>query len=121
MEKSLPPEIDQYPSAFKPEVQQRFAHIRGLILEIVPESTEGIRYGVPTWICKKNLIHVGLYPHHIGIYPAPRTHPDFESELKNFKGGKGTLQIPHGQPLPVDLLKRIVLYRLEVIQNKGRG
>ena len=109
--KSTPKDIDEYVSQFPPEVQAILKKIRSVISKAVPEATEAISYQIPTYkIDGKNLIHVAAFRHHVSVYPAPRSAPEFEAELEKYKGGKGTVQFPLDKPLPYDLISRIARY-----------
>lgn len=105
--------IDEYIAAFPPEVAARLEEIRALIHEIAPEAVETISYAIPTFdLGKRHLVHFAGYDHHIGFYPTPVGSEAFAEELKAYKTGKGSVQFPLDQPLPVDLIRRIVEFRL---------
>lgn len=103
-----PKDIDDYIARFPPEVQKRLRKIRTTIRKAVPEAEEAIKYEIPTFVLNGNLVHFAAYPHHISVYPAPRGSEEFKDELAGYKGGKGTVQFPLDEPLPVDLIVRIV-------------
>ncbi len=113
MEKKNYTSIDQYISDFEGEVQSRLKQIRSLIRECAPEATEKISYQMPTFYLKGNLVHFAAFAKHIGFYPAPSGITAFEEELAPYKHGKGSIQFPLDQTLPLDLIRRIVAYRLE--------
>ena len=106
-----PKDIGDYISQFPPEVQAILNKIRSTILKTVPEATEAISYQIPTFrINGKNLIHFAAFQNHVSVYPAPRSAPEFETELAKYKGGKGTVQFPLEAPIPYDLISRIAVY-----------
>ncbi|PSR52782.1 hypothetical protein AHMF7605_04210 [Adhaeribacter arboris] len=105
--------IDQYIQDFPPEIQERLQQLRTTIREITPEAEEKISYGIPTFYLQGNLVHFGAYKNHIGFYPAPSGIQAFQEELATYEGGKGTIKFPLNKPLPVDLIKKIVAYRVE--------
>jgi len=106
--------IDEYISEFPLETQKRLQEIRALIRETLPEATETISYAIPTFdLNGKHVVHFAGYEHHIGFYPVPRGSKEFAEELKAYKGGKGTAQFPLGEPLPKDLIRRVVEFRAE--------
>ena len=75
---------------------------------------EAISYQIPTFkLNGKNLIHFAAFKHHVGLYPAPREVDEFREELAAYKGGKGTVQFPLDQPIPYDLISRIVKFRIK--------
>jgi uncharacterized protein YdhG (YjbR/CyaY superfamily) len=77
---------------------------------------------MPTFYLKGNLVHFAAHQKHIGFYPAPSGIEAFQAELAVYKGAKGSVQFPINQPLPLDLVRRIVEYRLaENLKNKARS
>jgi uncharacterized protein YdhG (YjbR/CyaY superfamily) len=85
---------------------------------LIPNATQKISYGMPTFYIKENLIHYAGYKNHIGIYPTPEGIERFLDEIKIYKNAKGSFQIPHDKDLPLDLIKRITLFKLDYINNK---
>lgn len=106
-------DIDQYISTFPPSVQTLLQQIRQTIHAAAPQATEAIKYSLPTFVLNGNLVHFGGYKKHIGFYPAPMGIKAFEDETAPYQTGKGTLQFPLDKPLPLELIKRIVLFRVE--------
>ena len=105
--------ITDYILQFPPEVQAKLNQMRDAILEIAPDATEKISYGIPTFYLKGNLVHFAAYKNHIGFYPGADGIAAFADELSRFKLSKGTVQFPLDQPLPLDLVKRITAFRKE--------
>lgn len=110
--------MDEYISAFPSEVKQRLSMIREMIREIAPDSVEAIKYGIPTFILNGNLIHFAAFKNHIGLYPTPTGMDAFAKELSIYKQGKGSVQFPLDQELPLGLIRRIVEYRVSVNRKK---
>jgi uncharacterized protein YdhG (YjbR/CyaY superfamily) len=67
---------------------------------------------MPTFALKGNLVHFAAYPHHIGFYPTPSGIETFAEELAIYKSAKGSVQFPLDEPLPLDLISRIVAFRV---------
>ncbi len=111
--------IDEYIGDFPEEVRKKLEKIRRTIHEAAPEATEDIKYGIPTFILNGNLVHFGGYKKHIGFYPAPMGIEAFE-EAKQYETGKGTMQFALDKPLPLDLIARIVKFRVEKNLDKGK-
>ncbi|MFD1773491.1 iron chaperone [Paenibacillus rhizophilus] len=105
--------IDEYISTCAPEVQDILQTLRKVIQESAPDAKEKISYQMPTFELHGNLVHFAAFKKHIGFYPAPSGIEAFKEELKDYHKSKGTLQFPIGQPLPYDLISRIVKYRVE--------
>ncbi len=110
--------IDEYISSFPKSTQTILKGIRKAIQEEAPEATEVISYGMPTFKLKKNLIHFAAYKHHIGIYPTPSSVEEFKKELEEYKTSKGAIQFPLNDPFPLDLVRRIVRYRIKEMKIK---
>jgi uncharacterized protein YdhG (YjbR/CyaY superfamily) len=104
--------IDEYIGLYPSPVQALLQKLRQIISQSAPGAEEAIKYGIPTFILNgKNLVHFGAYQHHIGFYPAPRAIEVFKAELAPYEGGKGTIQFPLDQPIPFELIARIVEFR----------
>jgi uncharacterized protein YdhG (YjbR/CyaY superfamily) len=106
--------IDDYIAEFPPETQKVLEELRALIRQAAPGATETISYAIPTFdLGGKHLVHFAGYAKHIGFYPVPSAMEAFKDELEPYRSGKGSAQFPLGQPLPTDLIRRIVEYRVE--------
>lgn len=104
--------IDQYIDLFPSEIQIILFKIKDCIQETAPQSTEAIRYSIPTFRLNGNMVHFAAYKNHIGFYPAPSAINQFSKELKPYKISKGTIQFQLNQPIPYDLIKKIVAFRV---------
>jgi uncharacterized protein YdhG (YjbR/CyaY superfamily) len=105
--------IDAYIAGFPANVQKILQEFRQVIKQAAPEAEEAISYGIPTFKLKGNLVHFGGFKNHIGFYPAPRGLEKFKEELSEYAGSKGTVQFPLDKPMPYDLIRRIVAFRIE--------
>lgn len=117
---SKPVTIEEYLATIPAEAIDTVNKIRQIIQKAAPKAEEGLSYGIGGF--KQNgkyFIYYSGYKKHTSIYPAPRGHEDFEEELSKYKGGKGTVQFPLGQPLPTTLIRRIVLFRLRENEEKA--
>lgn len=115
MKQGKPPEtIDAYIAGFPKEIQEQLQRLRQVIAQAAPKAEEGIRYQMPTFrLAGKNLVHFAAFAHHIGLYPTPSGIAAFKKELSAFKQGKGSVQFPLNEPLPYDLVKKIVMFRVK--------
>lgn len=104
--------IDDYISQFEPDIQLLLQEIRRVIREAAPEATEAISYQMPTYVYFGNLVHFAAFKNHIGYYPAPSGIEAFKEEISKYKWAKGSVQFPLDQPMPLDLIRRIVLFRV---------
>lgn len=111
--------IDAYILSFEPKIQKILNELRSVIQECAPEAVEKISYQMPTFDLFGNLVHFAAYEHHIGFYPAPSGIEAFPEEIKNYKHAKGSVQFPIDEPLPFDLIRAMVKYRVaENLQRK---
>lgn len=108
-----PTSINDYILGFPQSTQFILIKLDALIREIVPNATEAIKYGIPTYILNENLVHFAAYKSHIGFYPTPSALMHFQAELTGYKTSKGTVQFPLKQELPWDLIRRMVEFRLQ--------
>jgi uncharacterized protein YdhG (YjbR/CyaY superfamily) len=105
--------IDEYIATFPPEIQDILQEIRATIKDVVPDAEEKISYQMPTFYLHGNLVHFAAFKHHIGFYPTPTGVEAFQERLSAYKGAKGSVQFPLDQPMPLDLIRDIVHYRVE--------
>lgn len=112
--------MDEYIAEFPPEVQEVLEQMRALIKAAAPDATETISYAIPTFdLNGKHLVHFAGFKKHIGFYPVSSAMVEFADELKPYKSGQGSVQFPLGQPLPKDLIGRIVEFRVR--ENMSRA
>lgn len=105
--------IDEYIAKSAPEIQPVLHDLRALIKSLVPDCGEKIAYGIPTFTLQGNLVHFAGYKSHIGFYPGSSGIEKFKDELSKYHLSKGTVQFPLGEPIPTELIKRIVFFRVE--------
>ena len=118
-DQTVPQNIDEYIAGFPPDVQEILAKIRLTIRNAAPEAEETIKYQMPTFMLKGNLVYFAAYKKHIGLYPVPRGSEQFKDELSVYEGEKGTVRFPLDKPIPFDLISRIVKFR--VTENLARA
>ena len=112
-EVTIPKTIDEYIAGFPEDVQAILQKIRQTIRETVPNAEEAISYQMPTFKLKGNLVHFAAFKNHIGFYPVPSGIEAFKDELSVYVQGKGSVQFPLDKPMPYDLIRRIVAFRVE--------
>ena len=119
MPRSAASTIDEYIAEFPPATRAVLQQMRELIRASAPDATETISYAIPTFdLDGRHLVHFAGYERHVGFYPTGGGIAAFEDELKPYKRGRGSVQFPLGQPLPADLITRIVAFR--VAEERGR-
>jgi uncharacterized protein YdhG (YjbR/CyaY superfamily) len=106
--------VDEYISNFPEEIQNNLQSIRKVIKSTAAEAEESISYGMPAYkLNKKPLVYFAAFKNHIGFYATPTGHKEFAEELAKYKQGKGSVQFPINEPIPLDLIERIVIFRVE--------
>lgn len=112
--KRQPKTIEEYIESFPNDVQIILEKLRKTIRETAPGAEEAISYQMPTFkLNGRNLVHFAAFKKHIGFYPIPSGIDAFKKELSPYKQGKGSVQFPIDRPIPYDLVKRIVSYRVK--------
>ena len=105
--------IDEYIGIQTPEVQILLEQMRQTIKNVAPEAEELISYNMPAFKYHGMLVYFAAYKNHIGFYATPTGHSEFKEELSIYKQGKGSVQFPLNQVLPLELISRIVKFRME--------
>ena len=119
---SAPELIDEYIGNFPEDVRVKLQAIRSVIKSVVPEAKEKISYQMPGFMYNGPLVYFAAFQNHIGFYPTPRGIDEFKEELSKYKQGKGSVQFPIGEEMPLDLIARMTAYRAEENrQNKTRN
>jgi uncharacterized protein YdhG (YjbR/CyaY superfamily) len=112
--------IDAYIATFPKEIQALLEQVRETIQNIAPDAKEAIKYAMPTFMLNcKNLVHFAAFKNHIGFYATPSGHLEFKVALAPYKSGKGSVQFPIDSPMPLDLIARMVQFRVDKIMGHG--
>lgn len=105
--------VNDYIATFGDATQEKLKQIRQIIKENAPDAVESISYGMPAYkVNNKPLVYFAGYAKHIGFYATPSGHEKFKQQLSGYKQGKGSVQFPLNEPLPLALIKEIVQFRL---------
>lgn len=111
--------IDEYHAAFPENVSNILESIRQTIKNAAPQAEEGISYNMPAFKLNGILVYYAAYKNHIGLYATPTGHDAFKKELSIYKSGKGSVQFPLDQPMPLDLIARMVMFKVN--ENLGKA
>ena len=103
--------VDDYIAGFEGDALAKLEQLRDEIRAIAPEASEKISYGTATWDLNGNMVHIAGFNRHVSIFPGADGVAQFEDELGPYKHAKGTIQFPLDQPLPLELIRRIVEFR----------
>jgi uncharacterized protein YdhG (YjbR/CyaY superfamily) len=112
MAMNKPKDVEEYIGSFPAGVQQRLQQIRDTIKKAAPQTKEVISYSMPAYRQNGILVYFAGWEKHIGFYPGAGAIAHFKHSLAVYNGAKGSVQFPLGEPLPVDLITNIVLFRL---------
>ena len=110
---AAPKNIDEYIAGFPPDIQAKLEKIRATIRKAAPDAEEAIKYMMPTFVLKGNLVHFAAFKNHIGFYPAPKGIEAFKDELSVYEGARGTVRFPLDKPIPFALISKIVKFRVK--------
>lgn len=104
--------IDEYIATFPEDIQKILQEIRATVQAAAPDAKEKISYQMPTFDLKGNLVHFAAFKNHIGFYPTPSGTEAFREEIARYQGAKGSIRFPLNEPMPLDLIRRIVEFRV---------
>ena len=110
--KPAPTTIDAYITQAPPEIQPNLKELRAVIKESAPQAVEKISYRMPGFYDHGYLVWFGLHAHHIGFYPTGSGIAAFQQDLSAYKTSRGAVQFPLDQPLPYELIRKIVKFKL---------
>ncbi len=106
--------VDEYIKTFPLDIQHILEKIRAIIHEVAPDVEEHISYQMPAFkLHGKYIIHFSAWKNHIGLYPIPSGTPEFQKEIDQYKSSKSTIRFPLEKPIPYDVIKKIVLFRMK--------
>lgn len=117
--KATSKDMDEYIAGFPKDVQSVLEKIRKTIRKAAPNADETINYGIPTFTLEGNLVHFAAFQSHIGFYPTPSGIEKFGKELSAYEGAKGSVKFPLDQPIPYELITKIVAFRVK--ENLARA
>jgi uncharacterized protein YdhG (YjbR/CyaY superfamily) len=117
--KAIASTVDEYIAAFPKEVQQLLKQMRAAIKAAAPKAEEVISYGMPGYKHHGMLVYFAGYKNHIGFYATPAGHKAFEKALSKYKQGKGSVQFPLDNPMPLALITKIVKFRAKENELKA--
>jgi uncharacterized protein YdhG (YjbR/CyaY superfamily) len=112
--------ISQYIAAAPKESQTKLRQMRACIRQAAPKAKEEIKWSMPAFTQGRILVMFGGFKKHIGFYPTPAAMRANGKDLSNFKTGKGSVQFPIDQPLPIQLIKKMVKFRIKEVSDKNK-
>ena len=121
MEKVVAKNVDEYIAGFPKETQKLLKQVRATIRKAVPKAQETIKYGMPAYVYHGNLVYFAGYKNHIGFYPVPSGDASLKKEILEYKTGKGSIQFPLEKPMPLELIRKMIDFRIHENLQKKRG
>ena len=116
-----PRTVDEYIEGFAGPARETLEQLRALAHEAVPQASEAIKWGCPAWVHPSGtiLFMVSGHARHAGVAFTPSTREAFDVDLADFATGKGTVKLPYAQPVPNDLLRRMIAFRVREHEADG--
>lgn len=111
----IPKDFAEYAAGFPPKVRKILQSVRTAIKKAAPDAEETISYGMPAFRQGTILVWFGAHTKHIGFYPKSAAMSAFKRELNAYKHAKGSVQFPFDEPMPLDLIDRIVRFRVKEV------
>ena len=121
IKRTISKDIDEYIAGFPGDVQAILESLISTIRDAAPYAKENINYGIPTFTLEGNLVHFAAFKKHIGFYPAPSGIEKFKNELSAYEGAKGSVQFPLDKPIPYELVRKIVAFRVKENLEKAEA
>ena len=119
--KSPPRDIDGFIARSPAAVRDALERVRAAIRKAAPEATETIKYGVPTFVLRENLVHFAAFKNHIGFYPTPSAISAFSRSVVGVQKRESSVQFPLASPMPVKLIEQMVRFRVKEVRGKDRS
>lgn len=117
--KARPATVDEYLAGFPAEHAARLREIRALCLAAAPEAEEALKWGAPAYVDGTILFQFAGYRSHTNLALTPSTREAFDGEFGDYETGKGTLKLPYDAPLPEELIRRLLEYRVREWAERG--
>lgn len=116
-----PTTIDEYLDGFEEPRRALLEQVRSVARAAVPSASEAIKWGYPAWVHRSGTILFMLSGHaaHAGVTFTPSTREAFDAELAAFETGKGTVKLPYGEPVPHELLRSMMEFRVREHEDDG--
>ena len=112
--------VDEYIASFPADIQKKLTRIRKTIKSLVPIAEEKISYCMPAFFLNGVLVYYAAFKNHIGFFPKASGIAAFKKKLTGYTVGKGGVQFPLDEPIPIELIKEIVEFRIAENLNKGK-
>ena len=105
--------VDEYINGFPKDIQEKSLEMRRVIREAAPDAEEKISYRMPAYMQNGPVAYFAAFKNHIGFYPTASSTEIFKEEFKQYKSGKGSVQFPMDNPIPLELVAKVVRFKVE--------
>ncbi|PPK87250.1 uncharacterized protein YdhG (YjbR/CyaY superfamily) [Neolewinella xylanilytica] len=119
MASEKPTTVDEYLAAAPAAGRELLTEMRALLKSVAPDAREGLKWGQPAFESDRLLFSFAGFKQHLNFFPTQSALEPFRDELTGYKTGKGSVQFPYGEPLPVELIRKIAAYRKEDVEERG--
>jgi uncharacterized protein YdhG (YjbR/CyaY superfamily) len=114
----VPATVETYIAACPVEVQKIVRKLRGVVRKAAPDAEERLSYGMPAYFQGRVLVYFAAWKNHIGFYPTGGGIAAFKNELSGYVHAKGSVQFPLDEPIPYDLVTKIVRFRVAEVRQR---
>ena len=111
--------VDGYIASCSPKVQPLLQEVRRRLAALIPGAEERMSYGMPTFCLGENVVYFAVYKKHLGFYPTSSGISAFQGEFGSRKWARGSVQFPLNEPLPWDLIERMVEFRVKEVTARA--
>jgi uncharacterized protein YdhG (YjbR/CyaY superfamily) len=106
-------DVDEYIKSYPPDVQEKLKQLRSIIKKEAPSAVEAISYGMPGYKLGSPLVYFAGFKNHVSFFATPSGIENFRSELENYQTSKSGIRIPIDKPIPEELIRKIIKFRVE--------
>ena len=111
--------VDEYQSFLPADTKNIFKQLRKIVKDAAPGAEEVISYNIPGLKLHGGLISFAMWKEHYSLYPRSAKMEAAIKELEGYAGAKGTIKFPLDQPIPFDLIERIIMFRVKETLEKA--
>jgi len=107
--------IDEYIAGFPEHAQAVLQTMRDTIRQALPErATEAVRYNLATFrLGGEDFVYFAGWKKHVSLYPVTDAARSALPGLAAYKSSGVTVQFPIDEPLPTELIAKVVRYLLD--------
>lgn len=111
--------VADYIAAAPAAARKNLRELRAVLQGAAPGATEAIKWGAPVLEDEHILFSFPAYKAHINFMPTASSMRPFEAELAEYRTGEHTIQLPHDEPIPKRLIRKIAAHRVRQVKEEG--